>query len=112
MPGDIYTVPSPVRPFIEELGAEPGVLRVGLLIEDVFLNNPVHAECIAAVRKAASILEQMGHIVEESYPAALVGATGLGPPLHVIATSRILSRSGLCSKVGSHELILPHADNV
>jgi amidase len=92
MPGDIYTAPSPVRPFIEEIGAEPGVLRVGLLIEDVFLNNPVHTDCIAAVHKTASMLEQMGHIVEESYPAALTGATGLGPPLRVIATSRMAAQ--------------------
>ena len=87
-PGDVFAARPPARPFAEEVGADPGVLRIGLLVEDVFLQNPVHDECVAAVRRTASVLEQVAHIVEESYPEALTGVTGLGPPLRVIASSR------------------------
>lgn len=89
MPGDLFAAPPPARPFAEEVDLDPGVLRIGVLTEDVFLHNPVHAECVAAVRNAASVLEQMGHTVEDSYPEALTGATGLGPPLRIIASSRM-----------------------
>ena len=88
MPGDLFAAPPPARPFAQEVDADPGVLRIGLLTEDVFLHNPVHAEGVAAVRSTASILAQMGHTVEDSYPEALT-STGLGPPLRVIASSRI-----------------------
>ena len=67
-------------------------------MEDVFLGNPVHDECVAAVRTTVSILEQMGHTVDDSYPQALSGATGLGPPLRVIATSRMAAQLDYWSK--------------
>jgi amidase len=92
MPGDLFAAPPPVRPFVDEVGADAGVLRIGLLVEDAFLNNPVHNECVAAVRRIAAVLEEMGHVVEESYPEALTGATGLGPPLRVIASSRMAAQ--------------------
>ena len=43
----------------------------------------------AQQRKTASVLEQIGHMVEESYPEAFTRATGLGHPLRVIASSRM-----------------------
>jgi amidase len=92
MPGDLFVAPPAVRTFAEDVDADHGVLRIGLLTEDVFLHNPVHAECVAAVRNTASVLEQMGHTVEDSYPEALTGATGLGPPLRVIATSHMAAQ--------------------
>jgi amidase len=92
MPGDLHAAPPPARDFIAEVDANPGVLRIGLLVEDVFLNGSVHQDCVAAVRNTAAILQQLGHIVEESYPEALTGATGLGPPLRVIATSRMAAQ--------------------
>jgi amidase len=74
---------------VDEVGYETGPLRVGVLIEDVFLNNAVHPECVAAVSKTVSTLEDMGHVVEESYPTALTGRTGLGPALRVVASSNL-----------------------
>lgn len=89
MPGDLYAAPSPARLFLQELGRDPGHLRVGLLVEDVFLGNSIHPECIRAARRTAEALEAMGHHVEESYPTALTGATGLGPPLRVAQASSL-----------------------
>ena len=66
--GDPYTAAPPTRPFADEVGVEPGRLRVGLA--------PSHAgvqtdpECVAAVEAAGSLLESLGHDVEIAQPEA------------------------------------------
>jgi amidase len=64
-PGDPYFAPPPQRPFREEVGAEPGALRVGMLLESP--GRPVHPDCAAAAEAAARALGDLGHHVE---PAA------------------------------------------
>ena len=67
--GDPYFAPPPHRPFIEELGRDPGVLRIGC-----FTNNehtPAHPEAAAAVTSAANLLSDLGHEVDDNYPDAL-----------------------------------------
>ncbi|MGH9049837.1 MAG: amidase [Acidimicrobiia bacterium] len=61
-PGDPYTAPPPVRPYANEVGADPGRLRVGYrtLRTD---GAESHADCVAAVTAAASLLESLGHDV-------------------------------------------------
>ena len=70
MPGDPYAAAPPARPYAQEVGADPGKLRIG-----VMLCGPraiaVDPECLAAARTAAKALEALGHRVEESYPEAL-----------------------------------------
>jgi amidase len=68
-PGDLYRVPPPQRPYVEEIGSEPGSLRVGLLTRA--LGADVHPECRAAAENAARVLESLGHRVEEEGPPAL-----------------------------------------
>jgi amidase len=70
MPGDPYWAPSPARPFAEEVGADPGRLRVGLLPKRLD-GEPLHADCRAAVERAGRLLESLGHHVEIAHPAAL-----------------------------------------
>jgi amidase len=66
--GDPYVAAPPTRPFADEVGVDPGRLRIGLA--------PTHAgvqtdpECAAAVEAAGSLLEQLGHDVEVAQPAA------------------------------------------
>lgn len=71
MPGDPYCAPPPARPFAEEVGANPGRLRIGLMTRAPGGETRVHADCVAAVTDVARLLESLGHHVEESYPAAL-----------------------------------------
>jgi amidase len=71
MPGDPYVAPAPVRPFREEVGADPGRLRVGLLTAAPGGLAAVHADCVTAAEDAARLLESLGHHVEVSHPAAL-----------------------------------------
>ena len=69
MPGDPYTAPPPARPFLAEVGADPGRLRIGLMAH-VPGGGQLHPDCAAAVQDAARLLESLGHHVEESHPAA------------------------------------------
>ncbi|MEA2624872.1 MAG: amidase [Candidatus Binatota bacterium] len=68
MPGDPYAAPTPSRPFLQEVGADPGRLRVGLLT--TLEGRVVHPDCVAAVRETGRVLESLGHHVEESQPDA------------------------------------------
>ena len=67
-PGDPYEVAPPSRSYIEEVGADPGRLRIGLLTE---ASAGVHADCVAAAEDAARLLESLGHTVEPSSPEAM-----------------------------------------
>jgi amidase len=71
MPGDPYVAPARRRPYLEEVGADPGRLRVGLMTTPPGGQFEAHADCIAAAQAAARTLETLGHIVEPAYPQAL-----------------------------------------
>jgi amidase len=74
MPGDPYFAPPPARPFLAEVGAEVGRLRIGLMTQAPGRATQVHPDCIAAAQEAARLLESLGHHVEEAYPEALDNA--------------------------------------
>lgn len=64
--GGWYNAPVPGRRFLDEMGADPGQLRIGL-VEEAPFGLPVDPECLDAVRQAGAVLETLGHHVE---PAA------------------------------------------
>jgi amidase len=66
--GDPYTAPPPARPYLDEVGRDPGRLRVGWTATPP-LDVPVDEECSAAVREAADLLTSLGHDVAEAVPA-------------------------------------------
>ncbi len=71
MPGEPYYAPALPRPLSEEVGADPGRLRIGFVDHvpsERFLDHP---ECRAAVAGAARLLESLGHDVEPSAPDAM-----------------------------------------
>jgi amidase len=61
--------PPPERPFAEEVGADPGRLRIAFS-DDPILATEVHDDCKAAVREIAKLCEDLGHHVEEAKPIA------------------------------------------
>jgi amidase len=68
--GDTVIASAPDRPYVDEVGADPDMLRIGLL--DVHPRGElVHEDCVSAVRAAASMLEGLGHTVEPAWPACL-----------------------------------------
>jgi amidase len=71
MPGEPYYAPPFPRPLAQEVGADPGRLRIGVLDRpglDGYLDD---RQCRAAVASAARLLESLGHHVAESAPAAM-----------------------------------------
>lgn len=70
-PGDPYTAPTPERPYLQELGADPGRLRIGMMTQSPGGAVEVHPDCVAATEAAARLLESLGHEVDVSHPKAL-----------------------------------------
>jgi amidase len=68
-PGDPYAALPPARAYIEEVGADPGRLRVGVMTAPPGGQFQTHPECVAAAEGAAALLEGLGHNVERSYPS-------------------------------------------
>ncbi|MDX1541001.1 MAG: amidase family protein, partial [Geminicoccaceae bacterium] len=66
--GDPYSAPPPSRPFLDEVGAPPGRLRIAFTAR-AFRGSPVHEDCVQAVEDAARLLDDLGHEVEEAAPA-------------------------------------------
>ncbi len=66
-PGDPYAAPEPTRPFAQEVGVSPGRLRIAFTTRAP-MDTPVHASCVEAVRRAASLCAELGHEVEEATP--------------------------------------------
>ncbi len=69
-PGDAFWAPPPARPFVEEVGEDPGPLRVGLATHAASGEPPLPANA-GATREMADLLASLGHRVEEvELPAA------------------------------------------
>jgi amidase len=66
-PGDPWWAPPPERPFADEVGEGTGRLRVAVTTTPP-IDTPVHADCVAAVRSAAALLDDLGHDVVDATP--------------------------------------------
>jgi amidase len=69
-PGDPYVAPAPLRPYMEEIGADSGSLRIAILTDPI---GAAHIEIdpavVSATREAATMLEGLGHQVDDDVPA-------------------------------------------
>ena len=66
-PGDFYWAPPPARPYTEEVGVEPGQLKIAFTSTNPNEIHP-HPDVVAAMEDAAGLLESLGHHVEEKTP--------------------------------------------
>ena len=67
-PGDPYVAPPPARPFLSEVGADPGVLRIAFTKASPN-GAPVALESLRALDETARLCADLGHRVEEADPA-------------------------------------------
>jgi amidase len=63
--GDPHWAPPPARPFLEEVGAEPGRLRIAFSTASL-TGSPIHEDCVRAVHEAAKLCSELGHEVNEA----------------------------------------------
>lgn len=66
-PGSPWPAPAPARPFVEEVGRDPGRLRIAFTTEPL-LRGELHPEHRAAVERTAERLAALGHDVEPARP--------------------------------------------
>jgi amidase/6-aminohexanoate-cyclic-dimer hydrolase len=84
--GDPYSAPAPERPYLEEVGAAPGRLRVAVQ-RAAFNGVATHPDCAAGVDAAVALLEGLGHEVVESQ--LQVDADALGAATRTIISANI-----------------------
>ena len=70
-PGDPYTAVPFARPLTEEVGKPVGFLRIGVLDHPLMLGGVDHDETRESIARTKKLLESLGHIVEDAYPAAM-----------------------------------------
>ena len=61
-PGDPYTAPAPAGRYRDDVGADPGRLRIGIRTMRID-GAESHPDCVAAVDATARLLEELGHDV-------------------------------------------------
>src|SRR5580704_10303009 len=73
--GDPYWAPPSARPFLDEVGGEPGRLRIAITTRP-WNGQAVDPQCAAAAQAAAKLCESLGHHVEEASPVVDAGSLG------------------------------------
>jgi amidase len=71
--GDTIIAPRPARAYADEVGSDPGRLRIGLLDHHP-LDGEIHDDCVSAAHVAAGMLGGLGHGVEAEFPEVLTDA--------------------------------------
>src|SRR4030081_1184936 len=66
-PTSLYVAPPPERPFLEEVGRDPGKLRIAFTDKSPY-GDAIDPEIAAATREVAALLAGLGHDVEERAP--------------------------------------------
>ena len=82
--GDPYSAPQPARPFLEEVGADPGRLRIAYC-STTTKGLQAHPDCVAAVEDAAKLCADLGHDVVEKAPA--LNPKLIGRPLFIVSST-------------------------
>jgi Asp-tRNA(Asn)/Glu-tRNA(Gln) amidotransferase A subunit family amidase len=66
-PGEPYAAPPKARPFADEVGRDPGRLRIAVS-RRIPSRGALHADCAAALDDAAILLASLGHDLVEADP--------------------------------------------
>ena len=86
-PGDPYIAPPPARPFLAEVGADPGTLRIAVT-SNAPNGAPVAADSLRVLQETASLCADLGHRVEEADPA--IEAEAVVPTFRTISAIQVL----------------------
>ena len=86
-PGDLYLAPPPERPYVEEVGADPGSLRVGVCTAVDANGIAVDPACVEAAEAAGALLASLGHRVEPDGPGAAPSTDEFVKRWHVVGSA-------------------------
>jgi amidase len=65
--GTPYVTAPPARPFLAEVSADPGKLKIAFSARSIH-GHEAEADCVNAVQNAAKLCESLGHTVVEDLP--------------------------------------------
>ena len=86
-PGDPYIAPPPARPFLDEVGADPGTLRIAVTSKAPN-GAPVAADPLRVLQETASLCADLGHRVDEVDPD--IDRADVVPTFRTISAIQIL----------------------
>lgn len=94
--GEPYWAPPPERAYAEEVGADPGSLRIGWVTQAPDGSAVTDPDVAAVVERTASTLGELGHHVSQASPPALADGAITGHFLTCFGawTARELDRIG------------------
>jgi amidase len=101
-PSSPYVAPAPERPFAEEVGRDPGRLRIAFTDRPPY-GDTIDAEIAAAVREVANFLAGLGHHVEERAPA-------LAADPAVVMAAIVSANTGLAVRQAEQQFGRPMTD--
>jgi amidase len=86
--GDPYWPTPPERPFVDEVGRDPGRLRIAFSAK-AGDRSTVEPDCLAALTEAARLCEELGHEIVESSPS-INDDESLGEAFTVVWSSGVI----------------------
>ena len=89
--GDPYSAAPPARPFLDEVGADPGRLRIAVT-RRAPNGAPVGTDALRALEETAGLAAELGHRVEEADPA-IDGAAVVPTFLTLMAVNTVVNLS-------------------
>jgi len=104
-PGDPYLAPPPARPYREEVGADPGALRIAYTSRAPN-GAKVEAESLRVLAETAKLCADLGHRVEEADPE--VDRAAIVPTFMTIAAANTVVNLGTHPTAGRR----PRSDEV
>jgi amidase len=108
--GDAHWAPPPERPFLDEVDADPGRLRIALTVEPP-IPYPVEPAVAAVARDAAEALSELGHEVVERTPPWIEDESlhyfsrlwALGPALYPVGDPKQMEPLNQALAAAAHE---------
>jgi amidase len=109
-PGDAHWAAPPQRPFLDEVGADAGRLRIAFTVEPP-IPYPVDAGVVRVAREAAEALAELGHEVVERTPPWLdeglldtfAKLWQVGPAMYPVADPELLEPLNRAMAARAHE---------
>ena len=97
--GDRVIAPPPLRPYVQEVGAPTGIFKIGFL-DHRPTPGSIDPECAEGVHRVVSVLQQLGHTVEESWPSALADQSFAPKFTSIWSTNMSVARESTAEMLG------------